>query len=72
MDDSSHSNKEGDRVSDCSCFVGGSIHIVDCQGFFEFFQGYFVSSCEPIVDTIDVGSTVNKCSGVDVLSVRGS
>ena len=59
-------------MSDCSCLIGGSIHIVDCQGFLEFFQGYSVSSCEAIVDTIDVGSTVNECLGVDVLSVRGS
>ena len=28
--------------------------------------------CKTIVDTVDVGSTVNEGSGVDVLSVRGS
>ena len=72
MDDPSHSDEEGDRVSDRSCLIRGSIHIVDCQGFFKFFQGYFVSLCKAIVDTIDVSSTVNKCLGVDVLSVRGS
>ena len=59
-------------MSDCSCLIRGSIHTVDCQGFFKFLQGYFVSSCEVIVDTVDVGSTVDEGSGVDVLSVRGS
>ena len=58
-------------MSDRSCLIRGSVHIVDSQGFFKFLQGYFVSSCKAIVDTIDVGSTVDKCSGVDVLSVRG-
>ena len=58
-------------MSDRSCLIGGSVHIVDCQGFLEFLQGYSVSSCEAIVNTIDVGSTVNECSGVDVLSMRG-
>ena len=28
--------------------------------------------CKVVVDTIDVGSAVNKRSGVDVLSMRGS
>ena len=59
-------------MSDHSCFVGGSVYIVDCQVFLEFLQGYSVSSCEAIVDTIDVGSTVNEHSGVDALIVRGS
>ena len=70
--DPSHSDEEGDRVFDRSCLIWGSVHIVDCQGFLEFFQGYSVSLCEAIVDTIDVSSTVNERSGVDVLSVRGS
>ena len=72
MDDPSHSDEEGDRVFDHSCLVWGSVHIVDCQGFLEFLQGYFVSSCEAIVNAIDVGSTINERLGVDVLSVRGS
>ena len=59
-------------MSDCSCLIGGSVHIVDCQGFLEFLQGYSVSSCKAVVDTIDVSSTVNEHSGVDVLSVRDS
>ena len=71
MDDSSHLDEEGNQVSDHSCFIGGSVHIVDYQGFLEFLQGYFVSSCEAVVDTINVSSTINECSGVDVLSVRG-
>ena len=71
MDYSSHSDEEDDQVTDCSCFVGGSIHVVDCQGFFEFFQGDFVSLCKAIVNTVDVGSAVDEGSGVDVLSVRG-
>ena len=58
-------------MSDRSCLIRGSIHIVDCQGFFEFLQRYFVSSCEAVVDTIDVGSAVNEHSGVDVLSMGG-
>ena len=32
----------------------------------------FVSSCEVRVNTIDVSSAVNECSGVDVLSMCGS
>ena len=72
MDDPAHSDEEGDRVFDHSCLIRGSVHIVDCQGFFKFFQGYFVSLCEAIVNTIDVSSTVDERSGVDVLSVRGS
>ena len=56
-------------MSDCSSFVKGSIHIIDCQGFFKFFQRNLVSPCKAIVNAVDVGPTIDKGSGVDVLSM---
>ena len=62
-------------VQDCfiSAYdVGGLVSVSDWEGVFERSGGDSMFSYEGPVNTIDLGSRVNDCSGVDVFhSERG-
>ena len=69
--DCSNLEEEPAFVLDHASVVGRSIHIVDLEGFFDFSQVDLVSFCEVDIDAVDVGTTVDKYSCVDIFSVSG-
>ena len=71
VNDCSYLEKELAFVFDRAGVVGRSIHVVDFQGFFYFSEVDFISFSEVDIDAVDVGTTVDEYSCVDVFSVSG-
>ena len=69
--DVSYFEEELAFVLDRAGVVGQSIHVVDLEGFLDFPKVDFVLLGKVDVDAVDVGTAVDKNSGVDVFSVSG-